>query len=402
MKFGQAMVAKAEPEGDRPATFELGYSPALDGLRGLSILAVLGFNGHLSFVRGGFIGVDIFFVLSGFLITSLLVQEHNRGAGIRLRNFYFRRALRLLPALFGLMSFCAAYATLFQSREKALITWKGILYTLFYVANWAQIDSLSASIGALSHAWSLSVEEQFYILWPLLLIALLKLRKTRIVAVLLILIAVSVAWSAFLWQHQPNYLRMYFGSDTRANELLIGCLAALLVSWGSLPKLRYARVTFRLLSVAGSAGVLYSIFAARYYSSFVYNGGFALISLGVAAIIIDVVVFRSPLGRAVGFKPLVWIGKISYGLYLWHFPIFYALRQSLASRVNPFVLAVLCVVAVFVIATLSHYFLEKPFLKLRRRYGQQVDPETSSMASQIAARRTDKVQHELPAEPVLT
>lgn len=403
MRSNQSVPAKTN-SGSAPAPFfELGYSPALDGLRGLSILAVLAFNGHLSPFKGGFIGVDIFFVLSGFLITSLLAQEYRQTSGINVRNFYYRRALRLLPALLALAAFCASYAALFQSREKAAITWKGILYTLFYVANWTQIDSLSASIGALSHAWSLSVEEQFYIIWPLLLIALLKLRKTRIIAVLLILIVASVAWSAFLWQHQPNYLRMYFGSDTRANELLIGCVAALLASWGSIPTTKFARVAFRFLSVASVAGILYSIFAARYYSAFVYNGGFALISLGVAAIIIDVVVFSSPLGRALAFPPLVWIGKISYGLYLWHFPIFYALRQSLAGRVNPFVYGVLCVAAVFITATISHYFLERPFLKLRRRYSQEkVERARPSMPLPLEALMTDKLQDELPAASVLT
>src|SRR5689334_6941698 len=135
-----ASVRTITQEGVRAdALFALGYRPALDGIRGLAILMVMAFNAHLPSVRGGYIGVSLFFVLSGFLITSLLLEEYQRAAKIGLKNFYCRRALRLLPALFAVMLFVSLYAALLQPKEKAQTTWKGVAYALFYVANWAQV-----------------------------------------------------------------------------------------------------------------------------------------------------------------------------------------------------------------------------------------------------------------------
>lgn len=388
MKFNESIGGRAKTS-DRSEGFALGYSEGLDGLRGLSVLAVLAFNGHMPFARGGFIGVDLFFVLSGFLITSLLVKEHRSTKRISLKSFYYRRALRLLPALLALMLFCALYATFLQPSEKAVTTFKGILYTFFYVANWAQIGPFRAGIGPLSHAWSLSVEEQFYILWPLLLIVLLKIkRRPAILVILLTMIAVSTGWSSWLWHHEPNYLRMYFGSDTRANELLIGCAAGLLVNWNAIPQTRRARLVFHFISLISAAAILYSMFAARHYDGFVYNGGFTLISLGAAVIIIDVVLFRSPLAPVFTLRPLMWIGKISYGLYLWHFPVFLASKQALEGRLNPVIYDLIRFGSVFLIATVSYYVLERPFLKLRVRYSSTQSEETNLTPLLVAVEGT--------------
>jgi peptidoglycan/LPS O-acetylase OafA/YrhL len=304
--------------------FRLGYRPSLDGIRGVSILVVLAFNAQLSFVRGGFIGVDLFFVLSGFLISSLLVQEYHQTSRISLKNFYYRRALRLLPALFALMLFVSVFAAILQQNEKAVTTWKGVIYTILYVANWAQSGPDGAGIGALSHAWSLSVEEQFYLVWPLFLILLLKSRLNRvgISAVLILMIAASIAWSTFLWHEGTNYLRIYFGSDTRASQLLIGCLTALILHWNLVPKTKVVRNVLRLTSIVMVAAFGYVIVTLQSDSGFLYCGGFALIAAGTAALITDVLLFPSPISRVLEFRPLVWLGKVSYGLYLWHFPIF--------------------------------------------------------------------------------
>lgn len=352
--------------------FELGYSPALDGIRGIAILAVLAFNGHLQWAQGGYIGVDIFFVLSGFLITSLLLQEHRQNARIRLKNFYYRRALRLLPGLFALMLLVSVYAALLQSKEKAMTTWKGVLYTLFYVANWAQIGEGASGIGALSHAWSLSVEEQFYILWPVLLLLGSGLRRGWLVGLLLFCLSASILWSAWLGSEGAPYLRMYFGSDTRAHELLIGCLAALLVHWGWIGHSKASRTGLGLISVASLAAIGYGLTSLSVKSSFLYCGGFALIALGTAAIIINALLFPSPLTRAFEFSPLVWTGKISYGLYLWHFPVFEAARQLLEGRLNPVLYQALRFGLVFMVASASYYLIEKPFLKRKQRFSPTV------------------------------
>jgi len=373
MKYSQALSTDTiTVEGDKTVPgFELGYSPSLDGIRGISILVVMAFNAHLPYVEGGYIGVSIFFVLSGFLITSLLVQEYDRTSSISLRNFYYRRALRLLPALFALMLMVSAYAAVLQPREKAITTWKGVLYALFYVANWAQIGEHGVGIGALSHAWSLSVEEQFYILWPLLLIVLLRFgwKRKWIVSLLLVLISASVIWSAWLWSGGSHHLRMYFGSDTRANELLIGCLTALLLHWGVVPsQSREVRNAFRLISFLSAAAIIFMIIKIPVFSGFLYSGGFALIAIGTALIMIDVLIFPSRFSKALEFQPLVWMGKVSYGLYLWHFPIFEALRQKFEGHMNVIAFEVLRFGIVFIVAATSYYLLEKPFLKLKQRF----------------------------------
>ncbi len=365
MEFIQSARDKVVPD----ATYCIGYTPSLDGLRGISILAVLGFNGHVTWLRGGFVGVDVFFVLSGFLITLLLVEEHVRTSRVNLRNFYFRRALRLLPALFALILVCVSYALLFQPAEKAWITIKGALYALFYIANWAQTLPNSAGIGALSHAWSLSVEEQFYILWPLLLLVLLRVRiKWLIFAVLGLIIAVSICLNAWLWQADTPYLRMYFGTDTRAHELLIGCVAALLLGFGLVRRRESLRWVFHSLSTLSLVIIFVSFFVFRHDEPFVYNGGFALISICTALLIVDLLLFPSRISRFFEFAPLVWIGKISYGLYLWHFPIFEVTHKFADGKVSPVLYKVSGFVITLLVATASYYLLELPFLRLKRRF----------------------------------
>lgn len=371
-------MSSSEPEpavvlypGENPAHFQFGYIPALDGLRGIAILVVMAFNGHFFGMQGGFVGVDIFFVLSGFLITSLLVQDYRRTFRIGLKNFYFRRALRLLPALFALMLFCVLFVLILQP-DKVSNTLKGVLYTMFYVANWAQSPPMEAGIGPLSHAWSLSVEEQFYIVWPLILLGLLRIKSKGVVlAILISLISVSVAINIWLWQSQVPFLRMYFGSDTRSHELLIGCVAALLMSWGVFQNAQHLRGAFHAAAIFSFVGIVLSLFLIRHNTAFVYNGGFALISIGTAILILDMLLFPSMLSRGFEFAPLVWIGKISYGLYLWHYPIFEATRRLLEGRVPPLVYQITGVVTTVVVATASFYLLEKPFLKLRRRFSTE-------------------------------
>ena len=350
--------------------FELSYQPALDGIRGVAILAVMLFNSRLSWFRGGYLGVDLFFVLSGFLITSLLVEEYQRGSRISLKKFYYRRALRLLPALMAIILFVSVGAAILQPKENFIRAMKGILYALFYVANWAQIGPNAGGIGPMSHAWSLSVEEQFYILWPLVLFALLRsgLRKVWIGAILLVFIAASISWNAWLSNSGEHYGRMYLGSDTRANELLIGCLAALVIHWGLGRGVERIRPAIRATSLITIGAILYAICTLPVYSVFLYRGGFALVALGTAVLLIDTVVFRSLLSKTFEWAPLVWVGKVSYGLYLWHFPIFEGFRQVLEGRMNPLVYDVARFGSVFIAAAASYYFLEKPFLRLKQRF----------------------------------
>jgi peptidoglycan/LPS O-acetylase OafA/YrhL len=365
---------------ENSGAFELGYEPTLDGLRGLAIIVVMAFNGHFLWMEGGFVGVDIFFVLSGFLITSLLVQSHRRTSGLNLKNFYLRRALRLLPALFLLMLFCIGYAVFFQPADKSTTTLRGVFYTFFYINNWVQISD--PGLGALSHAWSLSVEEQFYIAWPLFLLILLKVKnKAWIFAILFALICVSFAINAVLWSAKASYLRLYFGSDTRAYELLIGCVTALLLSWGIVGRRRNLKWVFHIGSLISIAWIFLMVFVARHTTGFVYNGGFALVCIGTAILIMDLLLFPSGFSKLFEFRPLVWIGKISYGLYLWHYPIFEA-SKLLKDRMSPLTYGLIGLVVTFLVAIVSYYLVEQPFLKLRRRYSETKSrPASESLSS---------------------
>jgi peptidoglycan/LPS O-acetylase OafA/YrhL len=368
MRFFNKKGLHEDVGGSGDVAARLGYRPALDGLRGISILAVIGFNSHLSWLRGGFVGVDVFFVLSGFLITALLVQEHSRISRIRIKDFYMRRAVRLLPALFVLILFCIAYALLFQAPESASVTLKGVLYTLFYVANWAQIPPSPPGIGALSHAWSLSVEEQFYIVWPLVLLVLLKLKIRGLVfAVLTIFIATSIFLNVWFWHTGVPHLRMYFGTDTRANEILIGCVVALLLCWGVLKDTERLKWILHAASILCVGTLFISFISYRHNEAFVYNGGFVLISAATGLLIIDVLLFPSIISRCLEFAPLVWIGKVSYGLYLWHFPVFEVSRKLLEGRIDPVPHQVVGFITTLLVAAASYYLLEQPLLRLKRR-----------------------------------
>lgn len=370
------MVIRDDYINEIPLEFQLGYTPALDGLRGISIVAVLAFNSGSIGMQGGFVGVDIFFVLSGFLITALLIQNFRRTGEVGLKNFYIRRALRLLPALFVLMFCYCGYAVLIQPIDKVFTTFEGVLYTLFYVANWVQVPPNPHAIGALSHTWSLSVEEQFYIFWPLLLLLLLKLNNKRIVLLILLsLVAISILLNVWFWHSEVPYLRMYFGSDTRANEILIGCITALILPWCMVRQIERPRSadrlksSFHVASLISLAGILLSFFVLRHNTAFVYNGGFTAISIGTAVLIVDMLLFPSRLSRLFELAPLVWIGKISYGLYLWHWPIFEASRQLLEAKMDPLFYEITRIGVSVLVATASYYLLEKPILRLKHRFG---------------------------------
>ena len=215
---------------DRP--FRLGHRPALDGLRAIAVLVVMAHHGYVLGFRGGSIGVDIFFVLSGFLITSLLLEEWDRTEGISFGKFYLRRVLRLLPALLLLLFFVEVYALGVLRGPRLWEMQKAILAVLFYASNWFSI-ARPDGLGPLSHAWSLSIEEQFYLLWPPLLFLLLRsrLRMSLIAAVIVLLAGAAAVHRAFVWTGPESLWRIYNGLDTRIDELLAGCgLAAALAA----------------------------------------------------------------------------------------------------------------------------------------------------------------------------
>jgi peptidoglycan/LPS O-acetylase OafA/YrhL len=315
--------------------------PALDGLRAVAVVAVMAYHlqgGSAAVLRGGFLGVDLFFVLSGYLITGLLLDEHARSGRIDLRAFWSRRVRRLFPALVLVLLAVCAWVWWATPVETWAARRADVLWTLFYAANWhfvaAGQDYFAAYAGAspLRHAWSLAVEEQFYLLWPLALWGLLALggrrrgrfagRRVATVVVVVGIVVSAVAMAASWTPGDPS--RAYYGTDGRVQELFTGALLAIALRWLR-PRAGLLAATRRRLVLVGplAAGVVLALLVAMPDTSAAYyRGGALLFSVAVAAVLADVEL--RPAGwvaRLLSWRPAVALGVISYGVYLWHWPV---------------------------------------------------------------------------------
>jgi peptidoglycan/LPS O-acetylase OafA/YrhL len=305
-------------------------------------------------MSGGGIGVDIFFVLSGFLITALLVEERRRDGRVNHVAFYRRRALRLLPALFIMLPVVAAVSRIAPTVDPhtADLTVGGIPWVLFYVANWAR--ATGTQLGLFGHTWSLAIEEQFYLIWPLMLWLLLghalNYRRAVVISVLGILFVATLR--AFVWMSGAGIDRTYNGSDMRADALLMGCVIALLRHAGV-----HLRVP-RLLIAAATAFLALMIVTTGTRSDFLYVGGFTLAAGAAGVIIVGVLQHPTLLTAA----PLVWLGRISYGVYLWHYPVVVAMPLRLEFSVR----VALTILTTLAAAGVSWWVVERRFLALKR------------------------------------
>lgn len=344
--------------------------PALDGLRGLALLGVLFFHANGA-LPGGYLGVDLFFVLSGYLITSLLLAEHRDTGRIALGSFWVRRAKRLFPALISLMPAIALYGRYFAKADELRGLRADAVAALAYVANWRAIFShksyweLFAAPSPLEHTWSLSIEEQFYVVWPLVVVVLLRTwspRAVRIVSVTLALASMAAMWLLF----DPSQTsRVYLGTDTRAVGILAGAALSTVVSPGTTFSPRAARA-LDALGVVSLAGLAVAWVMLEGQNPLLYRGGFWLTEVGVLVLIVCAVVGeRSYVARALAFRPLIWVGTISYGLYLWHWPVNVFLT---AERVHVHGLGLHAIqfAVTFAIAIVSYRYLEQP---IRRGIG---------------------------------
>jgi peptidoglycan/LPS O-acetylase OafA/YrhL/lysophospholipase L1-like esterase len=346
------------------------YMPGLDGLRAIAVIAVIAFHEQLGWAPGGLLGVGVFFTLSGYLITDLLLG-YWRGTGkVRLADFWLRRARRLLPALFVMLAVVTAWVTI-ADRARLGSLRGAVTAAATYSSNWylitthASYFSRFAPPQPLDHLWSLAVEEQFYLLWPWLLLAGLVAIRWRPSAVkwlavpTLGLAAASAVALQLLYQPGFDATRIYEGTDTRAFGLLVG--AALAMVWPSTRAARAgrpARVALDVPAIAGLAVIAVMVWRVGQYSPFLYRGGLVLLSVGTAAVVAAVAVPGSVVGQALSWSPLRWLGVRSYGIYLWHYPVI--LLTSPASGTTSLARAAAQVAATIGIAALSWRYIEEP------------------------------------------
>jgi peptidoglycan/LPS O-acetylase OafA/YrhL len=371
-------VAKRSMQTSRKSAemnFELGYRPALDGLRGLAILTVMTVHVKPILLWGGSIGVDIFFVLSGFLITVLLLEEKDRVGSINLKRFYFRRVLRLIPALVAMLLFCCLYALAFEPTEAAIATGRDSVAVLFYYFNWRLAFDLTPPAVTLLHTWSLSVEEQFYLVWPLLLSLLLasRLRRSWLLGLLCIGVASPAVFRFMYWTGIETFPRLYFCTDARADGLCVGCTIGVVANSNWLPR---ANRVLRLIRFAGVLAVavlvVHAFKSSHLPGGYMYRGGLSIVSLSTGILLLSILT-SSPrwLTWALESRILIWLGRISYSLYLWHFPLIEHVPPQSYSKLSYHIVSWgIQFAASIAVAAVSYYGIERWFLRFKPRSTQ--------------------------------
>lgn len=355
----------------------LPYRPAIDGLRAFAVLSVIAYHVLPASMPGGWFGVDVFFVISGFLITALLLSEYRRNRGrINLVAFWMARARRLLPALFLVLTAVIVAATFVTQPGRRTHVTGDVLATLGYVVNWRFVLGDEAYFGQIAapspvrHAWSLAVEEQFYILYPLLLVALLALisRRRSLAGALVALAGGSALLMVALHEPGLDPSRVYYGTDTRAHQLLVGAAVAAFISAGpGEVDRRYVRtldVWCRRFSLPALLVVLSAFWWAGAVQDQLFEGGLVPLSVLICVVLVAATSPSSSLvQRILSWEPLRRVGLVSYGLYLWHWPIVVFLNDQVLDVPRP-ALALLQVTLTALLAYLSYRFVEKP---VRRR-----------------------------------
>jgi len=365
--------ARRDPLEERDGTPLLRHIPALDGLRGAAVAGVLLFHGEL--LGGGFLGVDLFFVLSGYLITSLLLTERRDKGRIELKRFWARRARRLLPALGGLLAGVAVYAAVFASPDQLSQIRADAFSTMFYVANWHAIFSkigywdLFTSPSPLEHMWSLAIEEQFYVIWPFIAFLVLRpgrrtdgsaRRGPRALFVVSATLGLASAGLMVVLAGPATIERVYLGTDTRAAAILVGAALASWLAWRGPARSTKGRRLVLLSGWIGAAILAVAWTATSGTTMSLYKGGLFLCGLSVAAVI-AAVAHPQPgrLATVLSVRPLRFLGLISYGLYLWHWPVFLVVNQERVGF-GGLPLFVLRASVSIGIALVSYRFLERP------------------------------------------
>jgi peptidoglycan/LPS O-acetylase OafA/YrhL len=366
-------TATDAPVSQRSRASSWVHMPGLDGVRAVAVTAVLLFHANPTWLPGGFLGVDVFFALSGFLITSLLLAELGETGSLRFGRFYLRRARRLLPALFLVLIATSILAATIAQDAAARVR-EDVVAAFFYVTNWWYVlhgQSYFEATGRpplLQHLWSLAVEEQFYLVWPILLFGLWRLGGVRGVrvgaAVGALLSTALMAWIAVRdgMPGAADASRVYFGTDTHAMTLLVGAVLATVWTPSRIGRTLTDRGQ-RATSGAGFASLL-ALIAVFWFvtplSSVLYRGGFLVVALVSAGVVACSAVTGTVFAGLLARQPLRWLGERSYGVYLWHWPIFMVLRPGIDLDADGIPVQVLRFALTFAAAELSYRFVEMP------------------------------------------
>ena len=355
------------------------YLPSIDSLRALAVLAVIIYHVDVNYLPGGFLGVDLFFVLSGYLISSLIIKEYKKTGSLNLYNFYIRRARRLLPAVYFMITVGIVVMVMFNG----VLLKKSHLDAIFgyiYSSNWWYIfhkldyfDSFGSQ-SPFKHLWSLAIEEQFYMIFPLLFLLINRKKKDKdgfyklnrnFLYVILGVILVSLIAHIILFDIN-NISRIYFGTDTRAFSLLVGVVGAILYPMDKLnTKITpQENLVYSVVSLISIAALITIMIYTSEYNTWLYRGGFLLVAILGIIIIISSGKQHTVMAKLLSFKPVVFIGKISYSLYLWHFPVL-VLTTPVSEIGKPNIFfVVLRVILTFILAIISYALVETPIRKL--------------------------------------
>ena len=395
------------------------YIPALDGIRTFAVIAVVLYHLGFTWAQGGFQGVTIFFVLSGYLITRLLRIEFARSGTIDLKGFWVRRVRRLVPATVTLVVVVALLCTIFNHVMLTKMR-PDILPSLLFFNNWWQIFNNVSYFGALgdpsplTHFWSLAIEEQFYVVWPVLLFVLLRFgaRRKAIRVVVAVLAVASALGMALLYNPAADPSRVYYGTDTRAFAMLIGALLAFVRTSSMNPFTWDAHATTQAVSepahpyrgkpqqqgilrkgaldiagVAALAGLVALFVYTNGYTSFTYRGGTVIAAVLSAVLIAACVQPDGVLARVFSLPPLVWLGQRSYSIYLWHFPLFALMNPVGDVSAKPWWVYLIECGVVLLAAELSYHFIETPFRKgAFGAFLQQVASSSFSLSAYVRSR----------------
>ncbi|HAR6518256.1 TPA: acetyltransferase [Staphylococcus pseudintermedius] len=347
------------------------YMPGLDGVRAVAVIAIIIYHLNPQWLSGGFLGVDTFFVISGYLITSLLLTEYHNTGKIELMSFWLRRVKRLIPAVLFLVMGVIVLSLIFMPTEIQKVRADSIA-AIFYVSNWwyimQNVDYFEQfAVQPLKHLWSLAIEEQFYLVFPIVLLSLLsfirRLKSIRII--FLILLVISMIAMMVLYVPNENVARVYFGTDTRIQTLLMGVLLALV--WPPFQlKAKVNRQMRTMIDTAGVVGLEILFICFKFVSetnSILYYGGFFLISTVTLLVIASSVHPSGYFAKFLGNKVFTFIGSRSYSLYLWHYPIIVLIHHQFVQGQIPPLVYVVEILLMVLMAEFSYKFIEQPFRK---------------------------------------